>query len=201
MKIQTFLKSSITPLILICLLATFGCTGLPERGERDASIRATFVEGAPGDPEIVSDEEPSHSCIAVERSSSRVPLKIRLVANDPNGLEWVSINTSRRQSNWLPPSSIENSEPGSRIIRGGGEHRIVFEEAPPEGEVQISMLALVDIAFEPMDTFNDPAEIFFTAMDVNGNSTRTPSVDLRREFDPPPATTVGVFACMNGTAR
>jgi len=198
MKKTDFTKKIVFLHMLVVVLMLIGCTGMGVREPREASIVATFVEGTPGNPEIRTGVEPSHSCIAINRSSTTTTLRLQISANDPNGLESLSIVTARRSSPWLPVIRIVSSSPASRIIRGGGENRLVFTETPLAGEVQISALFVVDLDIERLDTtFGNPAVISFRATDIAGNSVNTARIDLRRVF----GTTGGAFACINGTAR
>ena len=192
--------------LLLMLSISFGlsgCTGMASTSPQDGNIVAQFVRGVPTQVTLKSGVTPSNSCIAIDRSQSTVDLGLRISARDENGLDYLSINTSRRSGLWLPTITINTASPNSRIIRGGaGENRLVFTESLSGEDSQLSAVYDLSLSLELQDTsFDNPAEIYFSVTDKNGNTVQTNSIDLRRVLDPPPVTTTGVFVCMNGTAR
>ena len=187
--------------LLAAALTATGCTGTGAVAPRPGAVSATFVSGTPGTPSVESGEEPSASCVAIDPGGTTT-LLLRVSGSDPNGLDHLAIVGGRRTGTWQPSARLGTAEPAARLVTGGGEVRVAFPESPPAGEVQISALAEVEVEVTPNDTdFDNPAWLRFRAVDVRGDATETAGVDLRRHLDPPPATTTGVFVCMNGTAR
>lgn len=185
--------------VLVLSLSMAGCTGLAESEPQEASINAKFVSGVPVSFDLGKDM-PSKSCLAVDRSSSDVTMRIILSARDDNGLQSLDVVTSTRHGFWVPAVTIDSSSPDARVIRGD-RNMIVFRDPSPEGEEYLSALVNLDLVFDLSNTFDDPGVIKFRATDISGNVTETAPIDLRRNLDPPPVTTTDVFSCVNGTAR
>jgi len=151
------------------VLSASGCTGMGESVQREGTISVVFNRGAPNSPVARSDVLESQACVVIHRTRDIRTLRLTISARDPNGIASISVVTGREIfDSWKPPVRVISSTPRAHLEEGDRhyyragsfQNLIAFDDPPPDGEVQLTAVAIVEIDVTDDDITRETGQIW-----------------------------------------